>query len=205
MRKTLETIVFLFILTVLVSSPINATVIEYDAGTYVTPAGYTNIAQLIPVDVGHDYYYIVGLRDVDSSKKVDALNIVFRNLSNWAVEENSFSVYLFDEPAARGLLRYEDGSSTTDPDWEAEYNATCLGTWSYATEAKDVVFATSDEILLDYLDGGHSFAIGIDPECRFFGSSMSVEVATSPVPEPATLLLLGSGLLGLAGLRRKKD
>ena len=52
---------------------------------------------------------------------------------------------------------------------------------------------------LDYWDG-----YGVNGHDHWTYDSTLFVTYTDPVPEPATMLLLGSGLVGLAGVRRKK-
>ncbi len=52
--------------------------------------------------------------------------------------------------------------------------------------------------------GNGRFGFGFDPDCHFFNDGVELVIQTTNAPVPSTLLLLGSGLFGLVGVRRRK-
>jgi hypothetical protein len=201
MKNKLLVLAFTASIFYFASTNINATVIEYTDGTYKTPDGWSVIAEIGPFELQHNSCYLLGVQDVISGTTPADFRIVFHSIYNWLIEDNSFNVYLFDNPSFTGLV-WAGYASENSSEWA---NCSLLGTWSYVDQTKDVVFTTSDPTLLTYIQNGNNFGIGINPQCHFYGSEITVE-SNAPVPEPTTLLLLGSGLLGLglSGFRFKR-
>ena len=73
---------------------------------------------------------------------------------------------------------------------------------NYTTEDFDRTLDAS--VVNEFKDASNGWiGIGIDADCHYMGN-VSLVVNTTSVPEPATLSLLGFGLLGMLFFRRKK-